>query len=130
MKKLFLVAVLGLLITSCSPPEPEVIDTGQPGSIKVVVFMDANRNRKLDAGENGLQERVGLSQDVSCPAQSLEITTIKTANANGEALFESIDPGIYCISYHGEMIPTTKIASEVPLSSEQEIVAYLGLTDN
>jgi hypothetical protein len=48
----------------------------------------------------------------------------------GEAFFEDLAPGKYCISDHGERLPTTKLTFEVYLSSAQELVAYLGLSKN
>jgi hypothetical protein len=130
MNKILLVTILLLLPTSCSPSEPEFVDNGQPGQIKVLVFLDTNRNGTRESDETSLQEQVGLSQDVSCPAQSRELVTFLTPNSNGEAIYEALEPGKYCISYHGEMLPTTKLAFEVILSSDQELVAYLGLMDN
>ena len=130
MKKHILITMLVFLVAGCASSGPEIVDNGQPGQIKVIVFLDTNRSGSLDSGEAPLQEQVGLSQDVSCPAQNIDFVTLKISDEKGELLFDGLAPGRYCISYHGELLPTTKLAFEVPLSSQQELVAYLGLTEN
>ena len=128
--KILFIPILFSLLASCGTSAPEIVDTGQPGQIKVVVFLDSNRNGRPDDGEAALQEQIGISQDISCPAQSLDDVTFKTANASGEVLFDGLQAGEYCISYHGDLLPTTKLAFQVPLSSEQVLTAYLGLVEN
>jgi uncharacterized protein (DUF2141 family) len=130
MKKFLFISILFSLLVGCGTSAPEIVDTGQPGQIKVVVFLDSNRNGRPDDDEAALQEQVGISQDISCPAQSLDDVTFKTANASGEVLFDGLQAGEYCISYHGDLLPTTKLTFQVPLSSEQVLTAYLGLVEN
>jgi hypothetical protein len=38
--------------------------------------------------------------------------------------------GRYCVAYLGEKIPTTKLAFDVYLSSEQELLAFIGIADD
>ena len=128
MKKLIAVIVFALLITGCSA-EPEIIDNGKPGRMKIILFLDQNRNSVKDQDEPGLVDRVGLSQDVSCPAGSMDKVTAVETNAAGEAIFEDLQPGVYCVAYLGGRGSTTKLTVEVHLSSEQETLVGFGITD-
>jgi uncharacterized protein (DUF2141 family) len=124
MKKIFAVMVFVLLITACTP-KPEIIDNGNPGQIKVSVFLDENRNGVKDPGEPGVVDQVGLSHDKSCPAIDKE--TIVETNTSGETIFDDLPPGIYCVAFLGDKGVTTKLNADVYLSSEQVAQVAFGL---
>ena len=128
MKKLIGVIFCGILMMGCST-QPEIVDNGQPGEVKVIVFLDENRNGAMDEGEPGLSDQVGLSQDVSCPAGNMDKVTIAETNPAGETVYEELKPGVYCVAYMGNKGSTTKLTVEVPLSSEQEALVAFGLTE-
>ena len=128
MKKLIAVAVFVLIVVGCNP-KPEIIDNGKPGDIRVIVFFDENRNGKLDQGEPGLSEKVGISQEISCPAGDLDKVTQADTDANGEAVFSGLKPGNYCVALLSNRVVSTKLAQEIPLSSEQERLVYFGITE-
>ena len=126
MKKIIAFMFLALFVSACSA-EPEIIDNGNPGQIKVSVFLDENRNGIKDQGEMGVVDKVGISQDISCPAGSMDKVTIAETNAEGEAMYEDLQPGIYCVAYMGGKSVTTKLTVEVHLSSEQVAQVAFGL---
>ena len=128
MKKLIIFIVFAILLVGCAS-KPEIVDNGQPGQIKVTVYLDENRNGKMDENETGLAERVGISQDISCPAGSMDKVTEKQTDSNGEAVFRELDPGVYCVMYMGSSGTTTKLTVEVYLSSEQEAKVAFGLAE-
>ena len=126
VKKIIAFMVLALLISACSA-EPEIFDNGNPGQIKVSVFLDENRNGVKDQGEPGVVDQVGISQDISCPAGSLDKVTIAETNTEGETLYDELQPGIYCVAYLGGKSVTTKLTVEVSLSSDQIAQVAFGL---
>lgn len=126
MKKIIAVIVFALLISACSA-EPEIIDNGNPGQIQVFVFLDKNRNGVKDQGETGIVDKVGISQDISCPAGSMDKVTIAETNINGETVYKDLQPGIYCVAYLGSKSVTTKLTVEVSLSSDQIAQVAFGL---
>ena len=128
MKKLFVVALFLSLLMGCTT-KPEIIDNGQPGQIRVMVFLDENRNGKLDQGESGVSEKVGISQDVSCPAGNMNKVTQAETDINGEAVFSELKPGVYCVALLGNRVVSTKLTQEIPVSSEQEKLVYFGITE-
>jgi hypothetical protein len=121
--------VIGLLLMGCES-EPEIVDTGQPGTIRVVVFADANRNDIYDEGEGVPNQLVGISQDLSCPAGNIETVTKLNTDVNGEAYFEGLEPGKYCVMYMGSGKATTKLTHEIYLSSEQVLPVGFGILGN
>lgn len=128
MKKLFAVALFFSLLVGCNT-KPEIIDNGQPGQIRVVVFFDENRNGQLDQGESGISEKVGISQDISCPAGNMDKVTQAETDINGETVFSELKPGVYCVALLGNRVVSTKLTQEIPLSSEQEKLVYFGITE-
>ena len=126
MKKIFALLVFALVISACST-KPEIIDNGNPGQIKVFVFLDANRNGVKDPGEPGVVDQVSISQDISCPAGNIDKVTIAETNSDGETLYEDLQPGIYCVAYMGGKSVTTKLTVEVSLSSDQIAQVAFGL---
>jgi uncharacterized protein (DUF2141 family) len=128
MKKLFVIAVFVSLLIGCTT-KPEIIDNGQPGQIRVMVFLDENRNGKLDQGESGISEKVGISQDISCPAGNMNKVTQAETDINGETVFSELKPGVYCVALLGNRVVSTKLTQEIPLSSEQEKLVYFGITE-
>lgn len=128
MKKLLVISFCLLWMAGCSP-KPEIVDNDLPGSIRVLVFQDENRNEVKDSEEIGVVDEVAVGQDISCPAQNIEKMTVLQTGANGEVVFEDLDPGVYCVMYMGTESLTTKITVEVHLSSEQEVRVGFGLAE-
>ena len=126
MKKIIALLFFALLIAACSA-KPEIIDNGNPGQIKVFVFQDENRNGVKDQGEPGVVDKVGISQDISCPASSMDKVTTAETNTDGETTYVDLQPGIYCVAYLGSKGVTTKLTVEVNLSSEQVAQVAFGL---
>ena len=100
MKTIIAVMVFALFISACSA-KPEIIDNGNPGQIIVTVFLDENRNGVKDQDEIGVVDKVGISQDISCPAGSIDKVKTAETNLDGEAMYEDLQPGIYCVAYLG-----------------------------
>lgn len=125
MKPYFLLLVF--LMVSCRA-EPEIIDNGNPGSIRFIVYHDQNRNARLDSGEPALQDQVAIAQDISCPAQNPDLFNRKETDINGEAIFTDLTPGKYCAMYMGGKGLTTKITVDVYLSSDQEALISYGIS--
>jgi hypothetical protein len=128
MKQVLAVFFIALFLAGCAS-KTTIIDNGQPGQIKVIVFYDENENGSQETGEPGLQDRIILSQDISCPPTREDKMTRTETDGNGEALFQDLEPGRYCVSYSGDRRIGTKITVEVDLSSEQEIPVYFGLSE-
>jgi uncharacterized protein (DUF2141 family) len=126
MQKFFFMGILSLLIAACGSAQPIITDNGKPGQIKVFVFQDENNNGKMDAGEKGLPDRVLLSQGDTCPPQTKDFTQAAT-DVNGEALFNNLKPGVYCVGYYGDNAITTQIAVKINLSSEQQADVFYGI---
>jgi uncharacterized protein (DUF2141 family) len=132
MKRLLLLSLLVcLLLASCSTSQPKIVDNGKPGQIKVTVFVDKNGNGKLDQGESGAQDQVGISQYLSCPATHDNKITKAETDANGEVVFQNLKPGQYCVMGPGNsQTMTTKMTVEVNLSSEQTVEVIFGVMEN
>ena len=128
MKKVAAFLLLVIFMTGCSP-KPEMIDTGSPGLIMVVTFVDENRNGTYEKNEPTISDRVGISQDVSCPAGNMETVSEAETNLDGEAVFDDLKPGTYCVMYLGSKASTTKLTSEINLSSEQQFRVEFGLLE-
>jgi len=121
---------LMFLLSACSTPEPEIIDTGQPGSIQLVVFHDLNRNKVKDADEPGIVDRVALAfGGVSCPFSGpREELAVMETNPDGVALYSDLTPGKYCVHYMGSELTSTKLNHWVYLDSEELLEVHFGLT--
>jgi hypothetical protein len=68
------------------------------GQIKVVVFLDENRNGVMDQVETRLVDQVSIGQDISCPVANNEFIRAET-DASGGAFYENLEPGKYCVMY-------------------------------
>lgn len=123
---LLIFVLLFLLLGACKS-QPPFTNNGNPGRIKVIAFYDDNRNGQLDDNESGTSIRMGISQDISCPASSLDDVTQLDSNTKGVGVFDKLKPGKYCVSLIGNYDMTTKMNPQVYLSSDQEIVVRLGL---
>jgi hypothetical protein len=112
------IIVLGLFLAACSP---------NPGQIRVVTYHDLNNNDIRDPGEPGLEDRVGIGQDISCPIQQKpeELMT----GSDGVAIFSDLTPGKYCVMYMGDRLINTKLTVEVYLNSDQEAQVSFGLVE-
>lgn len=126
MKKVCFFVLLAVVLASCAKA-PTITDNGNPGQIKVIVFYDTNRNGKLDSGETGPQIRVGVSQDVSCPASTDNLISWTPTDANGVTTIKDLKPGKYCVGVDGNIGATTALTVNVYLSSDQEAVVVFGL---
>lgn len=125
--KAFLVFVLLLvLLTSCQS-QPTYTDNGNPGQIKAIVFYDDNRNGAMDGGETGVQTKVGISQESSCPASNQEAVTNIETDVDGVALFKDLKPGKYCVVPYGNPTMTTKLTQEIYVSSEMITTVIFGM---
>ena len=128
MRRLLMRGVLLVLLTACGNREPAFTDNGNPGQIKVVVFYDDNKNGAMDTGETSAQVEVGISQEVSCPAGSLDKVTPMTTDKNGEAVFDNLKPGKYCVApILGSLSMTTKYTQEVYVSSDVVTTVLFGI---
>jgi uncharacterized protein (DUF2141 family) len=127
--KLTLSLILFFLLVAGCNSAPEIVDNGKPGQIKVIIYLDDNRNSAMDAGEPGLTDKVGISQDVSCPASSMDNVTVVETASSGETVFSNLKPGRYCVAYMGDKGLTTKLTKEVNLSSDQVLMVAFGLTE-
>jgi uncharacterized protein (DUF2141 family) len=128
MKAVLLISIFSLLLAGCAS-QPKIADNGKPGQIKVVTFFDENRNGKRDQGEVGISDRVSISQDISCPSSSIQKLIPAETDSNGETVFKDLKPGQYCVAYFGNRGATTRLANLVSLSSDQEIQALIGLSE-
>jgi len=94
----------------------------------MIAFYDDNRNGQLDGSETGTFVRMGISQDISCPAGSLEKINQMDSDASGIGVFKDLKQGKYRVTLIGNYGMTNKMNPEVYLSSDQEIVVRFGLT--
>jgi hypothetical protein len=85
-------ALLSLLLGACKS-RPPFTDNGNPGQIKVIAFYDDNQNGKLDSQKLGVSARVGISQAISCPADSYDKYAQTDTDASGVATFRDLKPG-------------------------------------
>lgn len=117
MRKIYLL-IFVLLLVGCSSKE-NFVDNGNPGTIRVVVYNDLNGNEIKDEGEQIGGELVGISQDNSCPASDISKVATKESDENGEAIFDDLKPGEYCVMYMDTAPARTALTYEVALSSEE-----------
>ena len=84
----------------------------------------------MDEGEALLvDEEIGISQDISCPAGNMDKVTIGRTDSSGEVSFSGLPAGKYCIAYMGGKSMTTKLTVQVYLSSEQVTQVFFGISD-
>ncbi len=126
MKRSLVFGLILVLLTACGESEPQFTDNGNPGQIKVIVFIDANSNGSMEAGEAGTASRVAISQEVSCPPTS-DPNWLDT-DSNGIYTYQELQPGKYCVFFESNGLPaTTKLTQEVFVSSEQMTTAHFGI---
>ena len=124
MKRFSFLVLLLTLLYGCAS-QPLYVDNGKPGQIKVVVFYDDNENGVMDTNESGFQNKVSISQEVSCPPSSkpnwvdTDVTGVYTSN--------DLKPGKYCIIDSGNLSATTKLTQEVYVSSGQVTAVAFGV---
>jgi uncharacterized protein (DUF2141 family) len=127
MKGQILFHILVFVLLAGCGKQPTYTDNGNPGQIKVVTFYDDNSNGVMDQDEVGTPAKIGISQDVSCPAMSIDKITVVDADVTDFALFKDLRPGKYCVNPVENYGMTTKMNLEVYLSSDQEVVVTFGL---
>ena len=116
MKHLLVFVFLVALLAACAKSAPPYTDNGNPGQIKVVVFVDSNQNGVLDGDEKGASAKVALMQEISCPGTSQPAW--QDADANGARTFDDLKPGKYCVMINTERSVTSKLTQEVFVSSD------------
>ena len=126
MKNLLVFVLLLALLTGCQS-QPAYTDNGNPGQIKAIVFYDDNKNGTMDSGETGAQIKMDISQDISCPASSMDKLTIVNADPNGIALFMDLKPGKYCVGPTESISMTTKMTLDVYVSSDAITTVMFGI---
>jgi uncharacterized protein (DUF2141 family) len=129
MKPVFAFVLALALLTACQSKQAYT-DNGNPGRINVIVFYDDNRNGAMDSGETGApQIQMGISQDVSCPAQSKDKITTLPTDQNGTALFGDLKPGKYCVAEGPteNRTMTTKLTQDVYVSSDTTSTVMFGI---
>ncbi len=126
MKRILVLGSMLVLLTACGKSEPPFTDNGKPGQIKVIVFIDANSNGSLEAGESGTASRVAIAQEVSCPP--IGDPNFVDTDSNGTHMYQELQPGKYCVFFESNgLAVTTKMTREVYVSSEQTTTVYFGL---
>lgn len=131
MRKFLLLLSLVLLLSACGSREPEIIDTGEPGHIRVLVFHDKNRNRVFDPDEQGVVDMVSVVQGERCPTgKPREELFITQTSPEGISLYSNLEPGKYCVSYIRGTNTTTRITYWVYLNSGETIDVPFGLMGN
>jgi uncharacterized protein (DUF2141 family) len=127
MRRLLVFGLMMAFLTACGSSKPAFTDNGNPGQIKAIVFYDDNRNGKMDSNEAGAPVEAGISQDVSCPASSLDKVTRKNADAKGVVIFDALKPGKYCVGLSGNYSMTTKATQDVYVSSDMVTTVMFGI---
>lgn len=115
-----------ILLTGCQS-EATYTDNGNPGQIKAVVFSDDNRNAVMDNSETGVRAKVGISQEISCPASNEDAVTKIDTDMDGVALFKDLKPGKYCVVPYANPKMTTKFTQEVYVSSDLITTVLFGV---
>lgn len=128
MKKVAAFVFLLVFVAGCNP-KPGIVDNGNPGLIMVVTFLDENHNGIYEKNEPAVSDMVGISQDISCPAGNMDTITKVETNRDGEAVFDNLKPGTYCVMYLGPKATTTKLTSEIDISSDQLFRVEFGLSE-
>lgn len=123
------VIFLLLVLSGCSTPEPEIIDTGQPGNIKLIVFQDLNTNNTQDPGEPGVSDLVALTicRKPGEPAKYVQPEDVVRTDQEGAYLFRELSPDKYCVIYMGSSSTTTKLEYTVYLDSGESAEVGFGL---
>jgi hypothetical protein len=131
MKKLLTGFLISILLTGCSPAinaQSQIIDNGNPGVIRVIVFNDLNSNGILDQGEPGLTDTVSvIPVELSCPVTNVKDLVRTETGPNGEVNFKDLKPGHYCVIYMGSNTTTTRLGFTVDLSNDQEKQVGFGI---
>lgn len=122
MKRLlFLGFVVVVLLAACARSAPPYTDNGNPGQIKVIVFVDGNQNGVLDGNEQGLQAKTAIMQEISCPGTSQPAW--QDTDASGVYTFKDLKPGKYCVIVNADRNITSKMTQEVYVSSDASTTA-------
>ena len=121
MKHLLVFGFFVALLAACAKSAPAYTDNGNPGQIKVIVFVDSNQNGVPDGDEKGLQVKTALMQEISCPGTSQP--TWQDSDANGVYTFEDLKPGKYCVLIDTDRSITSKMTQEVYVSSDATTTA-------
>ena len=119
MKKILVLILVFVAVFSGCSRKTDFVDNGQPGTIRVVVYNDENDNNFKDEGEVAGGELVGISHKGACPPPTRDNTTSMETADNGEAIFENLTPGRYCVVYLDDGRHGSKAVYEVYLSSEE-----------
>ena len=117
MKRLLVLGLMLLVLTACGKSEPPYTDNGNPGQIKVFVFVDSNQNGRFDSDEKGVQVQTAISQEISCPPSS-QPNWFDT-NADGLYTFEGLKPGKYCVIINTNRSVTSKMTQDIYVSSDK-----------
>ncbi len=121
MKRLLVFAFVVVLLAACAKSAPPYTDNGNPGQIKVSVFVDDNQNGVLDGSETGLPVKTAIMQEISCPGTSQP--TWQDSDANGTYTFKDLKPGKYCVLIMTDRNVTSKMTQEVFVSSDNTTAA-------
>ena len=121
MKRLLVFGFFVALLAACSKNTAAYTDNGNPGQIKVSVFVDNNQNGVLDGDEKGLQVEAAIMQEISCPGTSQP--TWQDTDASGIYTFKDLKPGKYCVMINTYRSVTSKLTQEVYVSSDATTTA-------
>ncbi len=116
MKRLLVFGILVVLLAACAKSPPPYTDNGNPGGIKVSVFVDNNQNGVMDGSEKGMQVKTAIMQEISCPGTSQPAW--QDSDANGIYTFKNLKPGRYCVMIMTDRSVTSKMTQEVYVSSD------------
>jgi uncharacterized protein (DUF2141 family) len=121
MKRLLVFGFFVALLAACAKSSPPYTDNGNPGQIKVIVFVDSNQNGVLDGNEKGSQVKTAIMQEISCPGTSQPAW--QESDANGLYTFKDLKPGKYCVMIDTDRSITSKMTQEVYVSSDATATA-------
>ena len=121
MKRLLVFGFFVALLAACAKSAPAYTDNGNPGQIKVIVFVDSNQNGVPDGDEKGLQVETAIMQEISCPGTSQP--EWQDSDASGVYTFKDLKPGKYCVMINTDRSITSKLTQEVYVSSDDTSMA-------
>lgn len=127
MRKIGLFGLLLVALLAGCLKRTEFIDNGQPGTIRVVVFNDKNQNDFKDEGEVIGGEQVAIQFEGVCPPPTRDDMVFMDTDENGEAIFEDLQPGRYCVLYMDTAGATMRLNYEIYLNSEELISIGFGV---